>query len=214
MASRRNRKPASRPVMEHELKASSTETQRFAGAADQGARRGLRALYHLDTVLPRLGVSEDEIAQLEKAAADAITRVVEAMDNRRRTLEEFAKDNGLETSIRYSAPTTETIEVSSPTSWKIAEVIKSMDALFEVVDALWVQGALSRSQHLDDTRGNRRMAFQLTRELERWVTELETRARAKGKMAAGDDAGQGEAASDETQATAASRSDLAAQEAG
>jgi hypothetical protein len=170
----------SRPVFEQRFQVQSEHAQRLL---DRGFHQVVRALYGIDAVLPIIG-EEAETAEVEALVTRLVATCAAELGAEQARLEKLCDDHGVSERPRYTRPEEVKVRVSSPQVAQFAALIRALDALMIVMDALWLTGVLTNQQRADGAYAWRRRVLRLGREIiaiERRA-QAAARARARGAM--------------------------------
>ena len=175
-----DRKPAfSRPVFEQRFLVASDHAQRLL---DRGFHLVVRALYGIDAVLPIIG-EEAETAEVEALVTGLIATCATELQGEHARLEKLCEDHGVSERPRYTHPEEVKVRVSSPQVAQFAVLIRALDALMIVMDALWLTGVLTNQQRADGAYAWRRRVLRLGREIIAIERRAQAAARARGATA-------------------------------
>ena len=191
----------SRPVFEQRFLVASEHAQRLL---DRGFHLVVRALYGIEAVLPIIG-EEAETAEVEALVTGLIATCATELQGEHARLEKLCEDHGVSERPRYTHPEEVKVRVSSPQVAQFAALIRALDALMIVMDALWLTGVLTNQQRADGAYAWRRRVLRLGREIIAIERRAQAAARARGAIpedgastakgaASGEDAAEGDRA--------------------
>lgn len=168
----------SRPVFDQSFAVQSEHAQRLL---DRGFHLVVRALYGIDAVLPIIG-EEAETAEVEALVTRLVATCAAELQGEQARLEKLCEDHGVAERPRYTRPEEVKVRVSSPQVAQFAALIRALDALMIVMDALWLTGVLTNQQRADGAYAWRRRVLRLGREIIAIERRAQAAARARGAM--------------------------------
>jgi hypothetical protein len=172
-----DRKPAfSRPVFEQRFVVASEHAQRLL---ERGFHLVVRALYGIEAVLPIIG-EEAETAEVEALVTRLIATCAGELGAEQARLEKLCEDHGVAERPRYTHPEEVRVRVSSPQVAQLTALVRALDALMIVMDALWLTGVLTNQQRADGAYAWRRRVLRLGREIIAIERRAQAAARARG----------------------------------
>jgi hypothetical protein len=177
----------SRPVFDQSFAIQSEHAQRLL---DRGFHLVVRALYGIDAVLPIIG-EEAATAEVETLVTRLIATCATELQGERARLEKLCEDHGIGERPRYTHSEEVKVRVSSPQVAQFAALIRALDALLIVMDALWLTGVLTNQQRADGTYAWRRRVLRLGREIIAIERRAQAAARVRGVAEASESASAG-----------------------
>jgi hypothetical protein len=172
-----DRKPAfSRPVFDQRFAIQSEHAQRLL---ERGFHLVVRALYGIDAVLPIIG-EEAATAEVEALVTRLIATCATELGAEQARLEKLCEDHGVAERPRYTHPEEVRVRVSSPQVAQLTALVRALDALMIVMDALWLTGVLTNQQRADGAYAWRRRVLRLGREIIAIERRAQAAARARG----------------------------------
>src|SRR5699024_5993134 len=112
-------------------------------------RRVSRSLFSIDVIL-RIIAEQEEIDKVEGVIFGLISKVSEDLDKAESKLTKLVEDNGIDEMATYTNPAEHTLEISSPHVAEFAHLIRKLDHLVGLADALWLNRLLTSQQRIDD----------------------------------------------------------------
>ncbi|ALZ82544.1 hypothetical protein GL272_19790 [Aeromonas veronii] len=167
----------SRPVFKQSLTMNSLQAQRVM---DRSFDRVSNSLFSIDVILRIIG-EQDEIDQVETVILELIAKVSEDLDKSHGQLKKLMEDNGIQGMPGYSKPNTYDIEISSPQVAQFIHLIRKLDALMGIVDALWLNAILSNKQRTEANYQWQQRLFKLAGRIIGIEKRARVSAHAKGK---------------------------------
>ncbi|MCB5162957.1 hypothetical protein [Marinomonas algarum] len=172
-----DKRPISRPTFHQKLEINSLQAQRVM---DRNFDRVAKALFSTDVILRIIG-DRDEVNEVEEIIRNQIEKASDDIMESSNQLKKLMKDNGIEDIPGYSAPTSYSIEITSPQIAQYAHLIRSLDNLMILVDTLWLNSVLTGKQRSDATYQWQQRLLNLASKIIGMERRARNSARNKGK---------------------------------
>jgi hypothetical protein len=191
-------KKHSNPVVDQEL---VLQTEFAQQVYDRSFSRTSSALFAIDVVLHLIG-SDEEVDEVESVIANLMQAWLADQEGEVARMRVALEANGVQGDLTYTAPMTAKVQVTSPQTARLLEIMRRYDQLVMTADALWLNDLMpskDRSRLIYDWKrrtqrlGNRIVDIQRRAHdaVNRRRQDEERARELKAKAGAANDAGKG-----------------------
>lgn len=137
----------SRPVFTQNLVLHTDQAQRVMNRVFS---RVESAIYRTSAILMIIG-DEKEANQVNTLISELIDGAAKDLQSDQARMDALRANNGIEALPEYTAPRTYTIQVSAPLAMRYVGLIRLIDQVVPLIDALWISGVMDDKQRKEAT---------------------------------------------------------------